>query len=149
MKKLAAASVVTGAVWVALQFHESKPIDDPVDSFEVLLISSTFTLAAAVMVLGTPKWSARALGLFFTSIGTGVLFGVSAWVRFTSHKVPVPLPDGDVRYIPSKTPNEHLLDLGRACYLIGGLLLLYGIATWVRGKWFPHRHPYDPTMEIA
>lgn len=120
MRKLWIGLSAVAIVWLLFQRHTSTP-DDPIDNLIVLGIAVIFAVASLVMILGTSKWSARALGLLLTSMGTSAVYSAGTYSRHFSHN---PAP-------------EWLIDLGRSLYIVGGPLLVYGLAMWVHANWGP------------
>lgn len=147
MKMLGVAAAADAVIWTGFYFHESGATD-PIDTAEIGLIGGVFSLLVLVMVVGTPHWSARAAGLLETSIGTAVLFGTTLWTRL--HQTFIDLPyQGQVYHIPIARPDESLIDLGRATFAVGGVLLLYGIIVWVHANWGPPSDGYAPTHMLS
>lgn len=120
MRRLATSGVVTAGVFYAVhRWGENVPNMD-----RVILagIGIVFGLAAAIMLAGTPRWSARALGILYTSLATFVLYGIGltyyGWYRG------VPLPN-------------WVIDLGRSLFIVGGPMLAYGLLVWLHVNWGP------------
>ncbi len=114
MKRLGISAAVVSAVWVGLQFHPQQR-NDPIDMVTVIGIGVTMVSAVLVMVLFTRTWSSRGIGVLLTTLGTGVLYSAATYARLSDK---------------STTP-EWLIDLARACYLVGAPLFLFGLAVWV------------------
>lgn len=124
MRKFWIAFAAVAVVWLLFQRHASGPsdsIDNLIVMGIVMGIAVIFAVASLVMILGTPQWSARALGLLLTSMGTSAVYSAGTYSRHFSHK---PAP-------------EWLIDLGRSLYIVGGPLLVYGLAMWVHANWGP------------
>lgn len=115
--------------WGLLQFHDTT-LNDPIDLIVVLLIGLTYSISGLVMLLGTKRWSARSMGLFLTAIGNATLWNSAAYNRLIQPNNP--------------SVPEPVLDLVRACYLVGGPLVLFGLGAWVVVKWWP-----DPDTRLS
>lgn len=113
MKRLGVAVVGVAGVWTAFHFHESKR-DDPLDLAILGTIGAVSLAAALVMVAFTRTWSSRGVGVFLTTLATGILYTAATVARMWDAATP-----------------EWLIDLSRACYLVGGPLFAFGIAVWV------------------
>ncbi len=134
MRRLIVGIVATIAVYGLFYLHPQKasPAQDWRDDVWLWLIAGTFTLAALVMLLPSIPWTWRGVGLFLTSLGAAALYGGVLWTRRDD-------PSGDL--------PETWADLIRALYVVGGLLLLYGLLDWL-GVWWrdrqrPTRSPDD------
>jgi hypothetical protein len=114
VKRLGIGVAATGAVWIGLQFHASKR-NDPIDVAVVSAIALTMLSASVVMVLFTRTWSARGVGVFLATLGTGILYGAAMYARIAERT----------------TTPEWLIDMARSAYLVGSPLFLYGLAIWV------------------
>lgn len=147
MKMLGVAVAADAAIWTGLYFHDSG-INDPIDTAEIALIGGVFGLLALVMVIGTPHWSARAAGLLQTSIGTATIFLSSLWIRLHQKFIEIPYNGTTVR-IPIRRINEGWIDLGRASFAVGGVLLLYGIVIWIHANWGPRSESQVPLRGIG
>ncbi|MCC6596864.1 MAG: hypothetical protein IT477_10190 [Rhodanobacteraceae bacterium] len=120
MRKFWCGVIAVALVWGLFHRHPTQP-DDPIDNLIVSGIALIFALASVVMIAGTSRWSARALGLLLTSMGTAVLYGAAMYSRNVSHK---PSP-------------EWVVDLSRSLYVVGGPLLVYGLVVWMHNYWGP------------
>lgn len=117
MKRLVLFLVVVFAVWVVLQWHDTTR-HDPVDIAILVLLGTLFTLSVAVMLIGTTAWSLRALGVFGTMAGDAIFYstlGAGSWLRW-------PAP-------------EWLLDLARACFIVGAPLFFFACLRYLRERY--------------
>src|SRR5436190_3564868 len=135
MKRLAAGTGATALTWTALQFHASGPTDR-IDTVLLATIGVTFSGVALVMVTGTRHWSTRAVGAFLGVLGVAITFGTTAWVREFGPYLIVHRSDG--RTYHAGVPPEPMIDLARACLVVGGPLLLWGVIAWWRQRWTSH-----------
>ncbi len=128
MKRLVIGIAATVAVYGLFYLHPQKasPAQDWRDDVWLWLIAGTFTLAALVMLLPSIPWTWRAVGLYLTSLGTAALYGGVLWTRRDD-------PSGDL--------PETWGDVIRALYVVGGLLLLYGLLDWLGAWWREWRRP--------
>lgn len=120
MRRLAIGTAAVGVTWGVLHsFGEEIP---NLDRWILTGIGAVFGLASVIMLAGTPRWSARTLGVLFTSLATFVLYGIGLTYYGWYQGQPIP---------------NWLLDLGRALFVVGGPLLAYGLAVWVHANWGP------------
>lgn len=120
MKRLALTTGVVTATYGALSFHDSAKPPAPSDWIDVAIVSGFgigLTLAALVMVAGTRKWSARQMGLFWTTAASALLWDGQLWSRLES------------RFLP-----EWYTDLLRACLIVGIPLFILGLIVWVKAR---------------
>ncbi len=131
MKLFVGGVATLGVVWGGLYLSESPGPGEYslVDRILVHEIAFAFTLAAVVMIISRKSWTFRAVGLFLTSVGTAILYGLSSF-----------LADGG-----SLSPGvrEAWLDLARGGLGLGGLMVIIGLILYLFG-WFSYR---DDIME--
>lgn len=109
-------------VWALLQRYTSTE-SDRIDNLIVTAIAAIFALASLVMIAGTFRWSIRAFGLLCTSLATAIIYGTESYTRNVSHR----------------PPQEPVLDLARAMFIVGGPLLLFGLISWIGANWNPSK----------
>lgn len=83
------------------------------DAWLLLFIACTYALGVLVMLLGTTRWSLRGLGLLGTMSGDALLYGVSA-----------------MRVLGWVEVGAWFGNLVRACFLVGGILMMFGLLRW-------------------
>jgi hypothetical protein len=137
MKTLVSASAVVAGLWVVL-YEVKAPIPPATawyDKAIVWEIASVFTLASAVMLISRKIWTLRAIGIFFSSLGVGLLFGMAVYVRHVGYTV------RNNRVVPNINPGtqEGLSDLARALLAVGGALFAIGLLVWLWGRFGPRR----------
>jgi hypothetical protein len=137
MKTLASASAVVGGLWVVL-YKVKAPIPPATawyDKAIVWEIASVFALASVVMMISRKVWTLRAIGIFFSSIGVALLFGLAAYIRHVGYTM------RDNRVVPNINPGtqEGISDLFRALLVVGGALFAIGLVGWLWGRFGP-RH---------
>lgn len=120
MRRLLTSGIATAVVFSAVhRWGEDIP---NIDRIILAGIGGVFGMAAVIMLAGTPRWSARALGILYTSLATFVLYGGGltyyGWYR-------------------GETIPGWLIDMGRSLFIVGGVLLAYGLAIWVHENWGP------------
>lgn len=116
MKRLVLFLLAVAAAWVFFYFHDSGR-GDPIDLVLALALGVIWTMAVIQMVLETPKWSVRALGILGTIAGDAVLYsaiGVSSW---REERIP-----------------EGVTDIARSFFVVGTPLFLIAIFQWRRKK---------------
>lgn len=135
MKRFIATNAATGAIWYGLS-HVTETGDrfTLADKVIVTEIAVTCVLASVVMVAGTRTWSARALGLWQMLTGIAVLYGAVWYTYFISSDVSIP---------------KWARDLGRSLLLVGCLLLVFGLTSWVWEHWRTNDDPIslDPEWD--
>lgn len=121
MKLFASGVAALAVAWGGLYLNASPGPGEysRIDRFLVHEITLAFALAAIVMVMSRRYWTFRAVGLFLTSLGTALLYGLSSW-----------LADGR-----SLSPGvrEGWLDLARAGLGLGGAMVIIGLVFYVFG----------------
>lgn len=116
-KRLLGTLAIVGVIWVLLQFHDSSQ-DSLTDALIFGSISLVFSFAVIVMIIGTPIWSARSMGLLLSSCATSILYAGAVYARINAKPIP-----------------EPVVDLGRSFYVVASPLIAFGITMWVITHW--------------
>lgn len=120
MKPVLSWAIFTLIVFLVLQVM-SEATKEKLDPYIIGLIGLTLMVAGVVMLVFTNTWSARAMGIMSTALGTSVIYLGSLMV----HTYP-----GAITVLP------ELRDAGRSLLVVGGPLFAYGIIMWVRQYFF-------------
>lgn len=100
-------------VWLHYQWPSNWHPDDP----HILIgIGVVYGVAAVVMMIGTEEWSLRSLGLLATVVADMGLYGRSGVAQ--------------MRWV--QPFNQWELNLLRALFIVGGVLLTIGLIRWAR-----------------
>jgi len=127
MKRVIAGCLATAVVYGLFWLHPAAvpPAQDWRDDAWISLVTVTFMLAALVMLIPRIPWTWRGVGLFLTSLATASLWGGVLRSRHDDNPLPI---------IP-----ETWVDVFRSLYIVGGVLLLYGLLDWLWGWWTDRR----------
>ena len=133
VKTLASGVAATAITYGFLYLYNSPPPlqYDFVDRFMLGGIAFVFAYASIIMVLSRRSWTPRAVGLFLSSLGIAVSFGVG-WYT------------GRVGYQNMDLgQREAAIDFGRACLFIGGILLFLGLTDYAVRRWLSRYVDHD------
>ena len=121
-------ALTLGVVWWLFHLHPTTPYNR-IDAFVLGYVSLVFGLAALIMMLGRrlSDWTARAVGLLLTSVGSSMIYGGALWNRL--HLGPCPPGYPADMTCPATSP-EWWTDTIRTLYIVGGTFLLFGLAVW-------------------
>lgn len=128
MRRLAISTVLVATAYGGLYEHPSAKPPHPSDWIDVALVmgfGSLLTVAALVMLMGTRRWSARQMGLFWTTAASGMLWDGATWARLEQRGLP-----------------EWYVDIFRACLIVGVPLFAFGLCAWVAAR-YRHAVPED------
>ncbi len=104
--------IAVAAVLFATASEATKDVQDP---HILTYIAVVYTIGVVVMIVWTRSWSLIGCGLLATMTGDALLYG-----RASDH---LPVPQG-----------PWVLDMVRACFLVGGTYLIVGLMIWVRDQ---------------
>lgn len=104
--------IAVGIVWSLLIWRGSTPFQD---KWILLMIGTVYALAALVMLIGTRYWTIRGLGLLGTLTGDCLFYMAFAFPRWGW----------------AEPPGNDYLNIVRALFIVGGLLLLSGLCAWL------------------
>ena len=106
---------MTGLVAAGTVVFSTVPPDTRavIDPLILVYIATAYTIAVIIMLVYTRKWSLIGCALLATMTGDALLYG-----RLSHH---LPVPGGD-----------WVLDVIRACFVVGGTYLVIGLFQWVR-----------------
>lgn len=132
MTRFLFALLLVAVLWIALGFHDTPPGEtDIVDDALRVFICLVFVVAATVMLISRREWSARAMGLFLTSVASAAVYGGSFYAdHMVLDRTCLTLEGGQVTCFPGGIP-EPWLDFIRALFVVGGTLLAYGLTVWI------------------
>lgn len=117
---LVALTLMVVAIWTGLVLSHDR--NTTLDTFILGEIATVFTLACLVFLLGTQVWTLRGTGQFLTYAGVAWWLGGVTLARLD---------------VLDRNP-EWVLDLARACFLVGGTALFTGLVLWL-GRRFSRR----------
>lgn len=109
---LAGLAALIGAVWGVFILHDTEPRED---TWLLLGIGVMYGLAILVMLTATWRWTLRGLGILATMSADCLLYGSAGLTG--------------LGWISPRT--EWQIDLIRACFVVGGVLMVIGLIRYM------------------
>ena len=124
MKRFTVATVSVAAISAAYYQHPAPDRGTDIEFIDHAITNGmpvVLGLAALVILISRSHWTLRGIGVFYITLASAFLLLALGHGR---------------RMGPGTT--EFVADLSRACFIVGGPALLFGVLVWL-WFWFRHR----------